>query len=156
MPDMHPALAGLVGMVVTLAVLALVLVVRWGIRTREQMAQLPGTVATPDMVRVVEALTLAGCSTIFLDGSFITAKPHPGDFDGVWDLDGVDPAKLDPVLLDFTNKRAAQKAKYFGEMFLIQLPDQPGLLPFFQKEKFSDAPKGIVRISLSPAQGATI
>jgi len=53
---MHPALAGLVGMVVTLAVLALVLVVRWGIRNREQMAQLPGTVAPPDMVRVVEAL----------------------------------------------------------------------------------------------------
>ncbi len=107
-------------------------------------------------VRAFEALSGAGCSTIFLDGSFITAKPHPGDFDGIWDFTGVDPAKLDPVLLDFDNKRAAQKAKYFGEMFLVQLPHQPGLLPFFQKEKFSDAPKGIVRISLSPAPGATL
>ncbi len=106
--------------------------------------------------RAVEALRLAGCSTIFLDGSFITAKPHPGDFDGLWDLNGVDPYALDPVLLDFANMRAAQKAKYFGEMFLIQPPHQPGLLPFFQKEKFSDALKGIVRISPSPAHGATI
>jgi hypothetical protein len=107
-------------------------------------------------VRVVEVLQRAGCSTIFLDGSFITAKPHPSDFDGLWDLTGVDPHQLDPVLLDFDNMRAAQKAKYFGEMFLMQLPLQPGLLPFFQKEKFSDAPKGIVRISPSPAHGATV
>ncbi len=106
--------------------------------------------------RVVEALRRAGCSTIFLDGSFITAKPHPGDFDGLWDLNGVDPNQLDPVLLDFDNMRAAQKAKYFGEMFLMQLPHQPGLLPFFQKDKFSDAPKGVVRISPSPAHGATV
>lgn len=106
--------------------------------------------------RAVEALTRAGCSTIFLDGSFITAKPHPGDFDGLWDLDGVDPDKLDPVLLDFANMRAAQKAKYFGEMFLVQLPHQPGLLPFFQKEKFSDVAKGIVRILSSSVHGATV
>lgn len=107
-------------------------------------------------VRVVEALRRANCSTIFLDGSFVTAKPRPGDFDGLWDLNGVDPNALDPVLLDFDNTRAAQKAKYFGEMFLMQLPHQRGLLPFFQKEKFSDAPKGIVRISPSPAHGATV
>lgn len=102
-------------------------------------------------LRVVEQLRRAGCTTVFLDGSFVTAKPHPGDFDGLWDLSGVDPARLDPVLLDFDDKRAAQKAKYFGEMFLMQLPHQPGLLSFFQKEKYSDAPKGIVRITLGPA-----
>jgi len=105
--------------------------------------------------RVVEELQRAGCRTVFLDGSYITAKPHPGDYDGLWDLGGVDPSKIDPVLLDFNNKRAAQKAKYFGEMFLMQLPHQPGLLPFFQREKFSDEPKGIVRITLGPAPGAT-
>jgi hypothetical protein len=107
-------------------------------------------------VRAVEALRRAGCSTIFLDGSFITAKPHPSDFDGLWDLNGVDPDALDPVLLNFDNMRAAQKAKYFGEMFLMQAPHHPGLLPFFQKEKFSDEPKGIVRISPGSAHGATV
>jgi hypothetical protein len=102
-------------------------------------------------LRVVEQLRSAGCAAVFLDGSFITGKPHPGDYDGLWDLTGVDQVALDPVLLDFKNKRAAQKAKYFGEMFLVQLPQQPGLLPFFQKEKFSGAPKGIVRIALGLA-----
>jgi hypothetical protein len=106
-------------------------------------------------LRVVENLEAAGCRTVFLDGSFITAKPHPGDFDGCWNLTGVDPLKLDPVLLDFNNKRAAQKAKYLGEMFLVELPHDPGLLGFFQTEKFTDRPKGIVRITLNAPKGAT-
>jgi hypothetical protein len=106
-------------------------------------------------LRVVEELRKAGCKTVFLDGSFITAKLHPDDFDGVWDLAGVDPDKLDPVLLNFDNLRAAQKTKYFGEMFVVQLPQQPGLLPFFQKEKTTDLPKGIIRITLVPSEGGT-
>ncbi len=107
-------------------------------------------------LRAVAELRKVGCKTIFLDGSFITAKPHPGDFDGLWDLAGVGPDNLDPVLLDFDNKRAAQKAKYFGEMFVVQLPHQPGLLPFFQTEKTSDLPKGIIRITLVQGEGATL
>lgn len=106
-------------------------------------------------LRVVEALRKAGCRTIFLDGSFITEKPHPGDFDGLWDLTGVDPDAVDPVLFDFDNMRAAQKAKFFGEMFLVQLPQQPGLLPFFQMEKTTGLAKGIIRITLVAGEGAT-
>lgn len=105
--------------------------------------------------RATDSLRQAGCATVYLDGSYVTGKPHPGDFDGCWDLAGVNPGLLDPVLLDFSGKREAQKAKYFGEMFAIQLPHQPGLLSFFQKEKFSDRAKGIVRITLVPLQGAT-
>ena len=56
--------------------------------------------------RVAQALTDAGCSTLYLDGSFVTAKPHPGDYDGCWDHLGVDLVSLDPVLLRFENKRA--------------------------------------------------
>lgn len=106
-------------------------------------------------LRVVEALRIAGCTTVYLDGSFITGKPHPGDFDGLWDLAGVDPAALDPVLLNFDNLRAAQKAKYFGEMFIIELPSHADMLAFFQNEKSSGQLKGIIRITLSPAKGPT-
>lgn len=108
-------------------------------------------------IRVAEALALAGCRHVYLDGSFVTAKPHPADFDGCWDHVGVDPTKLDPVLLDFSNKRAAQKAKYLGEMFIAGMPNGPDgpFVDFFQIEKSSGGPKGILRISLAPPKGAT-
>jgi hypothetical protein len=108
--------------------------------------------------RVAQALADAGCSTLYLDGSFVTAKPHPGDYDGCWDHSGVDLALLDPVLLTFDNKRAAQKAKYLGEMFIAGSPDGLGstFLDFFQVEKFSGLAKGILRVSLAPLKGATL
>lgn len=108
-------------------------------------------------VRMVQALAAAGCRYVYLDGSFVTAKPHPGDYDGCWEHVGVDPAKLDPVLLDFDNKRAAQKAKYLGEMFIAGMPNGPGapFLDFFQVEKSSGLAKGILRIPLAPLKGAT-
>jgi hypothetical protein len=55
--------------------------------------------------KAVDALRKAGCTVIFLDGSFVTDKPEPGDFDACWDPVGVDPAKLDPVFLDFSARR---------------------------------------------------
>ena len=62
--------------------------------------------------RAAEALRHAGCSTVYLDGSFVTEKPTPVDFDACWDDSGINVNRLDRVLLDFTNKRQAQKEKY--------------------------------------------
>jgi DNA-binding XRE family transcriptional regulator len=59
--------------------------------------------------QVMDALHLAGCKTVYLDGSYVTAKPQPADFDGCWDPVGVVASRLDPVLLDFANGRAVQK-----------------------------------------------
>ena len=69
----------------------------------------------------------------------------------------VDTPQLDPVLLNFDNKRAAQKAKYLGEMFIAGMPNGPGgpFLDFFQVEKSSGQAKGILRIPLAPLKGAT-
>ncbi|MDQ3701448.1 MAG: hypothetical protein M3442_11080, partial [Chloroflexota bacterium] len=39
----------------------------------------------------LDALEAAGCPRVYVDGSFVTAKPDPGDFDGCWETDGVDP-----------------------------------------------------------------
>lgn len=41
----------------------------------------------------------------------------PGDFDACWDTDGVDLDVLDPVLLDLSNHRAAQRQRFGGELF---------------------------------------
>jgi hypothetical protein len=97
------------------------------------------------------SLGAAGCRRVYLDGSFVTAKRVPGDFDVCWDVTGVDPALLDPVLLIFDQGRAAQKAKYGGELFPAQLPNGiSGLtfLEFFQIDKRTGWPKGIVVLDL--------
>lgn len=97
-------------------------------------------------------LVQAGCSSLYLDGSFVTDKPIPGDFDACWDPNGVSPQRLDPVFFPFANQRAEQKSKFGGEFFpSTTRADAHGrtFIEFFQVEKFTGQPKGIVLINLS-------
>ena len=91
----------------------------------------------------------AGCRFLLLDGSFVTEKELPQDYDGAWDPAGVDPDRLDPVLLDFSNGRAAMKSKYMGELFPATSMAAPGALfrDFFLKDR-NGVPKGVVLIDL--------
>lgn len=101
--------------------------------------------------RALLALNAAGCRTAYVDGSFVTAKIEPADFDACWDDLDVDLAKLDPVLLDFAHKRAKQRAKYLGELFPANAAaDAIGrtFLDFFQIDMATGKPKGIVRLDL--------
>ena len=97
------------------------------------------------------ALYLAGCERIFLDGSYVTAKPQPNDYDACWDPTGVNPAKLDPVFSNFSNKRRAQKDKFKGEFFPSTMPNAPRepFVDFFQVDRFTGKAKGILLIVLS-------
>jgi hypothetical protein len=102
------------------------------------------------LLRALQALKAAGCRRAYVDGSFVTSKEVPGDFDGCWDHEGVDFDGLDPVLLDFEGHREAQKAKFDGEMFLsMTQADALGrrFLDFFQLDR-DGRPKGIVQIDL--------
>src|SRR5262245_37824145 len=94
-------------------------------------------------------LAAAGCQVVLLDGSFISAKALPRDYDAAWEPRGVNPALLDPVLLDFSRGRAAMKSKYGGEFFPASAPAAPGVLyrDFFQKDR-SGVAKGILQIDL--------
>jgi len=88
---------------------------------------------------------------VYIDGSFVTAKEVPGDFDGCWEPHGVDPDLLDPVLLDFRHPRRAQKEKFRGEFFIADGgADLAGthFLEFFQIDKATGDPKGIIAIDL--------
>ena len=61
------------------------------------------------------------------------------------------PTALDPVLLTFDEGRAAQKAKYMGELFPASIAahtDGLSFLKFFQTDKETGRPKGIVAIDL--------
>lgn len=88
---------------------------------------------------------------MLVNRSFVTSKELPGDIDACWDDQGVDPARLDPVLLDFSNKRAAQKSK-FGCEFFVASWDATGegepFASFFQHDR-EGVPKGIVLINLT-------
>lgn len=102
--------------------------------------------------QVLASLKDAGCLRVYLDGSFVTAKQRPRDFDGCWEEDEVDPDKLHPALLIFEDQRALQKAIFGGEMFPASTrADASGspFLKFFQAEKDTGEPKGIVAIDLT-------
>lgn len=92
----------------------------------------------------------AGCTTVYLNGSFVTHKDEPGDFDACWDPTGVDFDVLEPTLLEFSDARAAQKDRYGGELFPATwdaVGNGTTFLEFFQSIR-GGGRKGIVRIDL--------
>ena len=93
-------------------------------------------------------LQKAGCQRILLDGSFVTAKSIPGDFDACWDPAGVDPKLIEPVLLDFADSRKRQKARFYGEFFpsTVYADGRQCFSDFFQIDKYTGNTKGIIRI----------
>jgi Family of unknown function (DUF6932) len=93
----------------------------------------------------------AGCRTAFVDGSFVTAKQEPEDFDACWDAVGVRADALEPVLLDFSEGRRAQKERYGGELFPADIAAEPAgtrFLEYFQRDRETGGQKGIVQIDL--------
>ena len=100
---------------------------------------------------VVRSLASAGCSSMYLDGSFVSSKLEPEDFDGCWDPRGVRADLLHPLLLDFGPGRRRQKRVFRGEMFISGMPMSGGgtFLDFFQVEKYTGNPKGIIGIDLA-------
>jgi hypothetical protein len=96
------------------------------------------------------ALAQAGCTRVWLNGSFVTTKDEPGDFDCVWSPIGVDRPtlqRLAPELLDLSNHRAAQKLRFGGEFLpnVIERASGKAFEQFFQTDR-SGNPKGIVVI----------
>lgn len=105
------------------------------------------------LYRAAVVFKAAGCSTMYVDGSFVTTKEKPGDYDVCWEPTGVDPSLLDPVFLDFGNKRMSQKLKYGGEFFpstarAEAAPPYRTFLDFFQVDKNTGKRKGIIALDL--------
>ena len=81
----------------------------------------------------IDSLRLAGCGTVYIDGSFVTSKEVPNDFDAC---------------------RAAQKARYLGELFPASLGatvEGMSFLEFFQTDRETGGSKGIVAVDLGGA-----
>ncbi|MGQ0467844.1 MAG: DUF6932 family protein [Sporichthyaceae bacterium] len=97
----------------------------------------------------LEVLAAAGCRRVWLNGSFVTAKEEPGDFDACWDTDGVDLDLLDPIVLDLSDGRGAQKRRFGGELLPNVVETGSGLsfAEFFQNER-DGGRKGIVLLRI--------
>lgn len=103
------------------------------------------------LLAALRSLRVAGCRTVYLDGSFVTTETVPNDFDACWAAVGIDPGLLDPVLLDFSDWRAAQRRRFGGELFPAEaLADVGGTsyLDYFQQFRRTGAAKGIVALDL--------
>ena len=94
-------------------------------------------------------LAEAGCTELLLDGSFVTAKSEPGDYDGTWETRGVSEKRLDPVFLGDEKGFAAVRAKYLGDLFPASGAVQPGVpfRDFFQTDR-DGVEKGVVLLNL--------
>lgn len=93
-------------------------------------------------------LARVGCEQVYLDGSFVTSKAVPGDYDLCWELTNVRLQELDPVFFDLAAPRARQRAKYRGDLLPNIVEGSSGMpfVDFFQVEKDSGGTKGILVI----------
>jgi len=105
----------------------------------------------------VEAFWAAGVEEIFIDGSFCSERPDPGDVDGYW----VEPdegvyERIDRYWIDFelvlvphTRKwKWRMWADYGVEFFIhpaMQAGPQMGFLEFFRRNR-DGQPRGIVQV----------
>ncbi|NOT63985.1 MAG: hypothetical protein HOP19_27540 [Acidobacteria bacterium] len=99
----------------------------------------------------MDELAQAGCQAIYINGSFVTAKLEPNDYDACWSIRGVTFSDVDPVLHDFSERRKRMKEKYRGELFYAEsAADFEGrsFLDYFQRDKRSGQRKGIIAIRL--------
>jgi hypothetical protein len=99
---------------------------------------------------LLEELARAGCSRVWLDGSFVTDKSNPGDFDLVWDPEGVDLSKLDQAVQDLDPPREAQQRKYRGDILpnVIERGSGTPFLEFFQQDPVTGQVRGIIELQL--------
>ena len=98
----------------------------------------------------LDDLRSVGCVLVFLDGSFVTNKEVPGDYDLCWEMDGVDLAALPAAFWDLNPPRAMQQARYRGDL-LPNVTEASGgklFVEFFQQDKTTGGAKGIVSIDL--------
>lgn len=100
-----------------------------------------------------------GCTQLWVDGSFVTAKEDPADYDACWDMADVDWREVEhaePCIFDLNGDRGSQKARFGGAIWPAHIvPDETPertMLENFQRDR-QDRRKGIVRLRL-PLAGA--
>ncbi len=100
---------------------------------------------------VLDHLKTQACKRVFINGSFITTKETPKDYDMCWDVTGVIRNGFDPILLQLAPPRLAMKIKYKGDIFPAHLSEGASgrrFLEFFQTDRATGNAKGIIVLEL--------
>ncbi|MDP4006388.1 hypothetical protein [Methylobacterium sp. NEAU K] len=99
--------------------------------------------------RLAAALRDEGCVLFLIDGSFVTQKEFPGDFDACCDYTGLSPIAL--MRLRLMGSKEIMKAEYLGEVYAYEesVPSAPRYTfrEFFRRD-LDEIPKGLVRLNL--------
>jgi hypothetical protein len=67
--------------------------------------------------KLLHHLASVGCNAVYVDGSFVSSKEVPEDYDACWDTSGVKIEALDGALLRFTEEgKAKMRDKYGGDI----------------------------------------
>lgn len=97
---------------------------------------------------VISILKECNCPEVYLDGSFITQKEEPGDYDLCYEPTGI---KATDRFFMFLSEHKQNKGKYLGDIF-PHMPEPPyhvNLIEFWQTDtRNNDSLKGIVKIDL--------
>lgn len=101
--------------------------------------------------KAIGVLKIAGCRLIYVDGSFVTSKELPNDYDACWDITNVDPMLLDSTFLKFDPlSRPALRKRFLGDLFPAQFSEAGGkeFLTFFQSDTQGNE-KGIIGLKIN-------
>jgi len=106
----------------------------------------------------VEAFWAAGIQEIYIDGSFCTEKPDPGDIDGYWvEPDNGVYDRIDPYWIDFELVLVPVVRKWkwrmwsdYGVEFFIhpamQATPELGFPEFFRQDR-NGRPRGVIQVA---------
>ncbi|MFN8285393.1 MAG: hypothetical protein U0V74_01500 [Chitinophagales bacterium] len=106
------------------------------------------------ILKLIAHLKQVKCTALYVDGSYVTNKLLPNDFDACWDNRNVDLALVKqkvPVLFDTLPPRKAQKQIYGGDIFPAFITEQQSkryFIDFFQIDKRTGQKKGIVKLRI--------
>jgi hypothetical protein len=110
------------------------------------------------MCKALNALKICGCEIVYIDGSFVTQKLVPKDWDGCYDEEGLDREKLQKLYPQFYHlvpPRESQKVIFKGEILPKSLEikvsfSEKTMLDCFKQDFHTDTPteKGIVKLYL--------
>ena len=101
-----------------------------------------------NLTRFINDVKMIGCKSIYIDGSFTTSKIIPGDIDLCWDNKEID-IEVAIVMMPALSDRKIQKTLYNADIFPAYIMERVAgiyFIDFFQKDKNTGNPKGIINI----------